>query len=269
MKRARPGSPNLEGWKTLRLLVAIATATEPATAASATGRTLFARAGDVDREVAAVERRAVQGVDGLLCLLGRAHRNEAEPARFARNAVHHQVGLDNRAVRREGVLQIVLRGVEGKISNKQFCTHAMPYCPTNAALTRLFPTIGFQIITEPSSPEDLPCRGIDKLSNSAAKMDHSEGIAILIFKNVFVRTDRRTFGANLLQPFRLPALAALCQRRRTAQAHPPGGNTPVSSHPDRCPSPPQQPRELLQRGGIRLSRRNHEFPELKVDADDI
>src|SRR6266705_7178813 len=41
----------------------------------------------------------------------------------------------------------------------------MFYCPTNTALTRLFPTFGFQIITERSSLEDLQCRGTDKLSN--------------------------------------------------------------------------------------------------------
>src|SRR5437764_1427354 len=37
------------------------------------------------------------------------------------------------------------------------------------AFTRLFPPIGFQIITELSSPEDLPCRGSDKLFDRWAK----------------------------------------------------------------------------------------------------
>ena len=46
----------------------------------------------------------------------------------------------------------------------------MFYCPTNTALTRLFPNFGFQIITEPSSLEDLPCHGTDKLSNSEASI---------------------------------------------------------------------------------------------------
>jgi len=53
----------------------------------------------------------------------------------------------------------------------------MFYCPTYAVLTRLFPTTGFQIITEPGSLEDFPCRGIDKLSNSGRNMDFSGGIA--------------------------------------------------------------------------------------------
>jgi hypothetical protein len=72
-------------------------------------------------------------------------------------------------VRREGVLQVVFSGVEGKIPYKQFITHVMFYCPRlNFALTRLFPLIGFQIITELSSPEDSPCRGSSVLSNRRA-----------------------------------------------------------------------------------------------------
>jgi hypothetical protein len=65
-------------------------------------------------------------------------------------------------MRGERVIQVVFGGVEGKISNKQFVAHVMFDCPTNSALTRLFPGIGFQIITEPSSPEDSPCRGRDQ-----------------------------------------------------------------------------------------------------------
>ena len=100
----------------------------------------------------------------LSALLRVAHGHESEPARAAGHAVHHQVGFNDRAVRGKRVLQVVFGGVEGKISDKQFCTHVMFYCPRLTPLSRLFPTIGFQIITEPSSPEDLPCRGSDKLS---------------------------------------------------------------------------------------------------------
>ena len=194
MKKARPGFPEPRQIVTLELLVAItatatATATsaaELATTASASARTLLARASDVDGERPAVQLRAIQGVDGLLGLFGRAHGDESEPTRFARHAVHHQVGLDDRPVRREGVLEIVFGGVEGKISNKQFCTHVMFYCATNAAFTRLFPTIGFQIVTETSSLEDLPCRGIDKLSNSGANLNYSRGVATIIFRYLFM-----------------------------------------------------------------------------------
>src|SRR6266568_5143381 len=196
--------------RALTLVAITATATSAAkfaTATAASARTLFARASDVDGEGAAVQLRAIQGVDGLLRLFGRAHRDEAEPTRFTRHAVHHQVGLDDRPVRREGVLEIVFGGVEGKISNKQFCTHVMFYCATNAAFTRLFPTIGFQIVTETSSLEDLPCRGIDKLSNSGANMNHSRGIANSIFINLFVRI------ASSLRPVLVSSNHPHCFRR--------------------------------------------------------
>jgi hypothetical protein len=40
--------------------------------------------------------------------------------------VHHQVGFNDRAVRREGVLQVVFSGVEGKIPYKQFMENFPP-----------------------------------------------------------------------------------------------------------------------------------------------
>ena len=66
----------------------------------------------------------------------------------------------------KGVLQIVFGGVEGKISYKQFgVTHVMYTVPRlSFPFPRLFPNVGFKIITELSSPEDLPCLEIDKLS---------------------------------------------------------------------------------------------------------
>jgi hypothetical protein len=64
----------------------------------------------------------------------------------------------------ERVLEVVFCGVEGKISNKQFITHVMFNCPDHCFF-RLFPNIGFKIITEPSSLEDSPYLEMDKLSN--------------------------------------------------------------------------------------------------------
>src|ERR1700690_983209 len=109
--------------------------TRTATAAAAT-RTLFARAGNVDRQGAAIQLRAVQRGNGLLRLFRRAHGDEAEASGTAADAVHHQVGFRDRAVRREGVLQVVFRGVEGKIPYKQFITHVMFNCETNLAFVR-------------------------------------------------------------------------------------------------------------------------------------
>jgi hypothetical protein len=59
-------------------------------------------------------------------------------------------------VRGERLMNLVFSGVEGKISNKQFSAHFMSRCSRPTAFLGLFPTTGFQIITEPRSPEDLP-----------------------------------------------------------------------------------------------------------------
>jgi hypothetical protein len=127
---------------------AAAAAVAATATAATTTRTLFARAGDIDRQGTAVELGAVEGLNGLLGFFGGAHGDEAEAAGFAAHPVHHQVGLNDGAVGGERVLEVVLSGVEGKVSYKQFVTHVIYYCPTDSALTRLFPTIGFQIITE-------------------------------------------------------------------------------------------------------------------------
>jgi hypothetical protein len=65
----------------------------------------------------------------------------------------------------KGVLEIILGGVEGKVSDKQFIAHMMFYCPTNCTFHRLFPNTGLKTIIELSSPEDSPCLEGDELSN--------------------------------------------------------------------------------------------------------
>ena len=121
-----------------RGLISVATAAARTAAAAAkfTTRTataaacaFFARARDVYRESAPIQLLAVHGFDGLLGFFGRTHGDEGEAARAAAHSIHHQVGFNDRAVRREGVLQIVFSGVEGKVSYEQFRTHVMSYCP--------------------------------------------------------------------------------------------------------------------------------------------
>src|SRR5690349_12562076 len=113
-------------------LVAIATAAAtaaaaavfaPATAAAAAASTFLTRAGDVDGQGPTIQLGAVHGRDGLLGFFRRAHGNESETARPAAHAVHHQVGFNDGAVRREGVLQIVFGGIEGEVPYKQFTAH--------------------------------------------------------------------------------------------------------------------------------------------------
>jgi len=94
-----------------------------ATATAAT-RTLFAGSGDVHREGPAVDGLAVQGLDGFLRLFRRAHGDERKPARTTCGPVHHQIGFDYRAVRREGVVQVVFRSVVGQVAYKQFRVHS-------------------------------------------------------------------------------------------------------------------------------------------------
>jgi hypothetical protein len=59
-------------------------------------------------------------------------------------------------MRRKGVLKIVFGCVEGKISYKQFIIHYLTFYLDGPWLPRVFPTIGFRIINELSSSEDLP-----------------------------------------------------------------------------------------------------------------
>jgi hypothetical protein len=70
---------------------------------------------------------------------------------------------------RKRVLKIILGGVEGNISNKQFIiTHICDVLLRQTHCSKLFPTFGFRIITELSSPEDLPDLETDKLSRRTA-----------------------------------------------------------------------------------------------------
>jgi hypothetical protein len=153
---------------------AVITTRAAATAATAAAtRAIFARACDVHRQGASVDFFAVERFDGFLGLFGCAHCDEAKTTRTSAHAIHHQVGLHDRAVRREGVVQIVFRGVEGKISYKQFVTHARYAVQTTSAFTRLFPTAGFQTFTELRSLEDFPCLGSDKHLTDCAHREES------------------------------------------------------------------------------------------------
>ena len=130
-KNRGPGEPGPRHIQTTELVpIAAAAATVLAVAAATTTaaaaeRTLLTGPGDVDGERASINGLAVEGLDGLLGLFGRAHGDETEPAGTASGPVQHQVGFHDRAVRGERVLQVVFGGVEGKVSYEQFITHVM------------------------------------------------------------------------------------------------------------------------------------------------
>jgi hypothetical protein len=137
---------------------AATTATVTATATTA-GRTLFARTSDVHGQGTAIEFSSVKSLNGFVGFLRGAHRDEPEAAGAACHAVHHQVGLKDSAVSGKRVLEIIFSGFEGKISYKQLCAHLILLSAVPLLAPHCSRLAGFQIITETSSLEDLPCRG--------------------------------------------------------------------------------------------------------------
>jgi hypothetical protein len=100
--------------------IALATATAEFTATrttstTTTSRALFARAGDVDGQGAAIQLRAVQGGNGFLRFLIVAHGHETKAAGAIGHAIHHQIGFHDCAVFGKRVIQVVFCGIEGKI----------------------------------------------------------------------------------------------------------------------------------------------------------
>jgi len=147
-------------------LVAVTRAAVFTSAAGIPAAALFARLGDVDGQSTAVNLLAVERADGRLCFIGRAHGDETETARTTTGAISHQIGFEHGPMGRKRVLKIILGGVEGNISNEQFIiTHICDVLLRQTLCSKLFPTFGFRIITELSSPEDLPDLETDKLSN--------------------------------------------------------------------------------------------------------
>jgi hypothetical protein len=86
------------------------------TAAAAAG-TFFTGASFVDSQGASIEVDAIHGCDSRLGFLRGAHGDETKPAGVSGFFVRDEGDFGNRAVRREGVLQTLLGGVEGKVSN--------------------------------------------------------------------------------------------------------------------------------------------------------
>src|SRR6267378_103023 len=107
--------------------------------------------------------------NGLVRFVIRAHGHEAEAPRTAGLSVGHQFRFDHRAVSGKGVLQVIFGCVERKVSDKQFITHMISIFPLDRPSLPDCSHIGFRIITELSSPEDLPRLENDELSNRVKK----------------------------------------------------------------------------------------------------
>src|SRR6185369_12432753 len=79
-----------------------------------------------------------------------------------------KVDFRNRAKIPEHVAQIVFRGVERQVPHIEFRVHDVwLYTPL---FSRLFPTAGSQIITEPRSTEDPPGLGNPTMGLSPCKL---------------------------------------------------------------------------------------------------
>jgi hypothetical protein len=137
---------------------AAATATTAIPAAATSTRPFFTSASEINSEITAVQISAIHGTYGFLGFFLCAHGNERESARPAGGAIGHEIGFEDGAVRGKSILEIVFGGVEGEISNKQFIIHAVVYFFFSriARGFREWARIGFRIITEHCSRDDLP-----------------------------------------------------------------------------------------------------------------
>jgi hypothetical protein len=150
--------PSRTAVATLTTATSASAAAAAIASATATTRAFFTSASEINGEVTAVQIRAIHGTDGFLGFVLCAHGNEREPARPAGGAIGHEVGFEDGAVGGESVLEIVFSGVEGEISDKQFIIHAVVFFFFSriARGFRECSRIGFRIITERRSRDDLP-----------------------------------------------------------------------------------------------------------------
>jgi hypothetical protein len=154
------------GYRTRSITVATSAATATAATATVTAtattaaRSFFARTGLVDGQSASLPFLAIESLDGRVGAFLGGHGHESETAGLSGHSILHQVGLGDRTMWSEKIVQIVFGGVEGEIPDVQFRVHnVFRFRPL--ILPRLFPTIGFQIITEARSTDNLPCLEID------------------------------------------------------------------------------------------------------------
>jgi hypothetical protein len=165
------------------------TAAATATGTSAAFRSaVFASARFVDSQGASLKILAREGLDGRFRAFRRGHCDKTEAARTAAHAIGNKVNLGNRAMLLEKILQIILGGVEGKISHVQFRIHfSLLVLESLAGFRELFPLFGFQIITERSSPEDPPCWKLAMQSKLGLKWTRSINNASFIFSGKVFR----------------------------------------------------------------------------------
>ncbi len=113
------------GTAPLATSAATATGAAAESTTAAAGRPLFARAGLVNRQFAAVECFPADFVNGAFGLFGRRHCYEGKAPGPSGLAIIHHDHFDYFANLGKQVAQRILRGAEGNVSNKKFGCHVM------------------------------------------------------------------------------------------------------------------------------------------------
>jgi len=132
---------------------ATTTVSTTATASAITAATAFTGGrgpGFVDGQFASVQFLIVHGADGGFGAGFVFHGHEREPAGTTRGAVHDDLNLADRPVLGECVLEVVFSGLERDVPDIELRAHRLILVLTlvvERMLPSLFPTAGFQIIT--------------------------------------------------------------------------------------------------------------------------
>jgi hypothetical protein len=102
---------------------ASAAAITTTTAAATRARTIFAGTRFIYGQRATVNIFAVQGLDRCIGTFFGVHGDEREAPGASAEFVHDHIDFGHGTVSGEEILELVFGCVEGKISDKQFCTH--------------------------------------------------------------------------------------------------------------------------------------------------
>jgi len=100
-------------------VTSVTAATTTTSSATAAGRTIFARTGDIDGQGPTLEFLVVKHFDRLVGVFRAAHLDKREAARFAGEFVQHYVDRGHDAGLGEEILQIVVHRLVGKVAYEE------------------------------------------------------------------------------------------------------------------------------------------------------
>ena len=128
---------------------AAAAATTATATAAAAAATIFTRTGNIHSQAATIKIFTVQAFDSRVGFVFGAHGDETEATRATGFTIHQEGRFDDLPELGEGVFELGFGRAECNVSDKQFVIHVIfDFPPMIATCLSLFPTVGFQIITE-------------------------------------------------------------------------------------------------------------------------